>query len=115
MEPASLRLVRSGGVSGRQATPELVHGDFAPSDAGCGSGRSAYGRVRPPVDQARDDATWGSPRLSERERERLAERQGKAPELVVISPVHERDRLETSDEEMRKCFWACPSSEQRAA
>jgi hypothetical protein len=32
---------------------------------------------------------WVSPRLSERKRERLAERQGKAPELVVISPVRD--------------------------
>jgi hypothetical protein len=32
---------------------------------------------------------WVSPRLSERKRERLAERHGKAPELVVISPVRD--------------------------
>ncbi|HVA19815.1 MAG TPA: DUF2293 domain-containing protein [Solirubrobacteraceae bacterium] len=32
---------------------------------------------------------WVSPRLSGRKRERLAERQGKAPELVVISPVRD--------------------------
>ena len=30
---------------------------------------------------------WVSPRLSERERERLAERQSRPPDLVVISPV----------------------------
>ena len=32
---------------------------------------------------------WVSPRLSERKRERLAERQSKPPELVVISPVRD--------------------------
>lgn len=32
---------------------------------------------------------WVSPKLSERERERLAERQSKAPDLVVISPVND--------------------------
>ncbi len=32
---------------------------------------------------------WVSPALSERKRKRLAERQGKPPELVVISPIRE--------------------------
>jgi hypothetical protein len=32
---------------------------------------------------------WVSPALSERERARLAERQGRAPELVVISPIND--------------------------
>lgn len=32
---------------------------------------------------------WVSPKLSERERERLAERQAKAPDLVVISPLND--------------------------
>lgn len=32
---------------------------------------------------------WVSPALSERKRERLAERQGKPPELVVISPIRD--------------------------
>ena len=32
---------------------------------------------------------WVSPELSERKRERLAERQSRPPELVVVSPVKE--------------------------
>lgn len=32
---------------------------------------------------------WVSPKLSQRERERLAERQARAPELVVISPLND--------------------------
>ncbi len=39
---------------------------------------------------------WVSPQLSERERERLAERQSKPPDLVVISPIRD---------------WACASCE----
>jgi len=47
-----------------------------------------FSRSGNPAIEASYRTHWVSPELSEKKRERLAEREGRAPELVVVRPLH---------------------------
>jgi hypothetical protein len=79
----AMRLFRAWAIAGGLSASETAYVDRAPRRQTLRFGRSGN-----PAIEATYRTYWVSPGLSEKKRERLAEKASRAPELVVVQPLN---------------------------